>query len=226
MIVDERMTAYINSLNMGNNDILNEIEEQAHRDYVPVIRKETQQLLKTMLAAKRPRKILEVGTAVGFSALLMHTYNPVPCHITTIENYEKRIPIARENFRKAGCEDSITLMEGDAQQILKELQGPFDFVFMDAAKGQYIYFLPDIQRLLSPGGFLISDNVLQEGDVLESRYAVTRRNRTIHTRMREYLYALTHSPGFVTSLLPVGDGVTVSIRTEQSGEASMNFPSA
>lgn len=212
MIVDERMTAYINSLDMGNTDFLNDIEKQAHSDYVPVIRKETQQFLKTMLAAKQPKNILEVGTAVGFSALLMHTYNPVPCHITTIENYAKRIPIAKENFRLGGCEDSITLLEGDAQQILKELEGPFDFIFMDAAKGQYIYFLPDIQRLLAPGGFLISDNVLQEGDILESRYAVTRRNRTIHTRMREYLYTLTHSDAFVTSLLPIGDGITLSIR--------------
>lgn len=212
MIVDERMTAYINSLDMGNTDFLNEVEKQAHSDYVPVIRKETQQFLKTMLAAKQPQSILEVGTAVGFSALLMHTYNPVPCHITTIENYAKRIPIAKENFRLGGCGDSITLLEGDAQQILKELKGPFDFVFMDAAKGQYIYFLPEIQRLLTPGGFLISDNVLQEGDILESRYAVTRRNRTIHTRMREYLYILTHSDAFVTSLLPIGDGITLSIR--------------
>ncbi len=212
MIVDERMTVYINSLDMGNIDFLNKIEKQAHSDYVPVIRKETQQFLKTMLAAKQPKNILEVGTAVGFSALLMHTYNPVSCHITTIENYAKRIPIAKENFRLAGCEDSITLLEGDAQQILKELEGPFDFIFMDAAKGQYIYFLPDIQRLLAPGGFLISDNVLQEGDILESRYGVTRRNRTIHSRMREYLYTLTHSTEFVTSLLPIGDGITLSIR--------------
>ena len=129
---------------------------------------------------------------MGFSAILMAEYNPKPCEITTIENYEKRIPIARENFKRAGKQDMIELLEGDAAQVLKTLQEPFDFIFMDAAKGQYLNFLPDILRLLSPGGILISDNVLQDGDIVESRFAVTRRNRTIHKRMREYLYELTH----------------------------------
>ncbi len=210
---EERVRDYINSLDMGNTDFLNKIEQQAHKDYVPVIRRETQTFLKTMLAAKRPRRILEVGTAIGFSTLLMKTCNPVPCHITTIENYAKRIPVARENFRLAGCEKDITLLEGDAQDILKELEGPFDLIFMDAAKGQYLCFLPEVERLLAPGGFLISDNVLQEGDVIQSRYGVTRRNRTIHSRMREYLYTLTHSEKFTTVILPVGDGVTLSVRS-------------
>ncbi len=212
MIYDERMRVYIDSLNMGNTDFLNKIEQQAHRDYVPVIRRETQNFLKVMLEAKKPENILEVGTATGFSALLMKTYNPVECNITTIENYEKRIPIAREHFREAGYENDITLLEGDAAEVLKTLAGPYDFVFMDAAKGQYIHFLPQITRLLEKGGYLISDNVLQDGDILESRYAVTRRNRTIHSRMREYLHTLTHSDDYRTSLLPIGDGVALSIR--------------
>ncbi len=215
MLADERISAYINSLDMGNTELLNRIEEQAHSTYVPVIRKETQRFLKTMLAAKRPEQILEVGTAVGFSALLMRTYNPAPCHITTIENDEKRISAARENFRLAGMEKDITLLAGDAGEILGKLEDSYDFIFMDAAKGQYIHFLPDVERLLAPGGLLISDNVLQEGDVLESRYAVTRRNRTIHSRMREYLYRLTHSSAFSTSVLPVGDGITLSVRLEE-----------
>ena len=139
-------------------------------------------------------------------------YGPEDCHITTIEKYEKRIPQARENFVRAGRQQQITLIAGDAADILKELEGAYDLVFMDAAKGQYIHFLPDILRLLSEGGLLVSDNVLQDGDVVESRFAVTRRNRTIHARMREYLYELTHHPQLETCILPVGDGVTLSVK--------------
>ena len=188
MIVDERFVTYINSLNTGNTPFLEELEKTAKADYVPIIRREMQNLLKLLLAMKRPVRILEVGTAVGFSALLMAEYNPVDCEITTIENYEKRIPIAKENFAKAGRDQMITLLEGDAAEVLKTLQEPYDFIFMDAAKGQYIHFFDDVLRLLAEGGILVSDNVLQDGDIIESHYAVTRRNRTIHKRMREYLY--------------------------------------
>lgn len=212
MIVEERLVTYINSLDRGNTELLDEIEAEAVRDYVPIIRKEMQSFLKMMLQLHQPQRILEVGTAVGYSAILMAEYNPKPCEITTIENYEKRIPIARENFKRAGKQDMIELLEGDAIQVLKTLQEPFDFIFMDAAKGQYLNFLPDILRLLSPGGILISDNVLQDGDIVESRFAVTRRNRTIHKRMREYLYELTHHEELVTTVLPVGDGITVSVK--------------
>ena len=212
MIVDERMVAYINSLDMGNTELLNQIEKEALETYVPIIRRETQSFLKTLLAAKRPERILEVGTAVGFSALLMAEYSPADTRITTIEKYEKRIPIAKENFRKAGRQDQITLLEGDAADILKGLTGTYDFIFMDAAKGQYIHFLPDILRLLEPGGLLVSDNILQDGDIVESKYAVTRRNRTIHNRMREYLYELTHHEELETVILPVADGVTLSTK--------------
>lgn len=212
MIVEERLVTYINSLDRGNTELLDAIEAEAVSDYVPIIRKEMQSFLKMMLQLQQPRRILEVGTAVGFSAILIAEYNPKPCEITTIENYEKRIPIARENFKRAGKQDMIELLEGDATQVLKTLQEPFDFIFMDAAKGQYLNFLPDILRLLSPGGILISDNVLQDGDIVESRFAVTRRNRTIHKRMREYLYELTHHEELVTTVLPVGDGITVSVK--------------
>ena len=212
MIVDERTTIFIDSLDTGNTEFLNQLEKYSKETNVPIIRPSMQSFLKFMLALKQPKKILEVGTAIGFSALLMSEYGPKECHITTIEKYEKRIPIAKENFVKAGKEDKITLLEGDAAEILKELEGTYDFIFMDAAKGQYIHFLPEILRLLSEGGLLISDNVLQDGDVIESRYAVTRRNRTIHGRMREYLYELKHHPQLVTSVLPVGDGITVSVK--------------
>ena len=212
MIVDERLVTYINSLDTGNTAMLDQVEREATADYVPIIRKEMQSFLKFLLAMKKPARILEVGTAVGFSAILMAEYDPVPCQITTIENYEKRIPIARENFKRAGKEAQIALLEGDAAEVLKTLEGPYDFIFMDAAKGQYIHFLPEILRLLAKDGVLVSDNVLQDGDVIESRFAVTRRNRTIHKRMREYLYTLTHSEELVTAVLPVGDGITLSTR--------------
>jgi len=212
MIVDERMTAFINSLNPGNSMLLDEIEKEALEMHVPVIRKETQSFLKFLVKAGKPGRILEVGTAVGFSAILMSEYAPEECSVTTIEKYEKRIPLARQNFIRAGREDRITLLEGDAMELLKGLEGPYDFIFMDAAKGQYIYYLPEFLRMLSAGGILVSDNVLQDGDVIESRFAVERRNRTIHARMRKYLYMLTHCEELTTSILPIGDGVTVSIK--------------
>ena len=161
-------------------------------------------------------QILEVGTAVGFSALVMNAYAPEGSHITTIEKYEKRIPIARENFRRAGKETEITLLEGDALEVMKGLSGSYDFIFMDAAKGQYIHYMPEVMRLLGTGGILVSDNVLQDGDVIESRFAVERRNRTIHSRMREYLYALKHNEELLTSVIPLGDGVALSVRKERN----------
>lgn len=214
MVVDERLVTYINSLDRGNTAILDTIEREALDSYVPIIRKEMQSFLKLLLAMQKPKRILEVGTAVGFSAILMAEYNPYPCEIVTIENYNKRIPIARENFVRAGKENQITLIEGDATEVLKTLDEPFDMIFMDAAKGQYINFMPDILRLLKKDGVLVSDNVLQDGDIIESHFVVTRRNRTIHKRMREYLYELTHRDDLVTAVLPIGDGITVSTKVQ------------
>ncbi len=215
MVVDERLVTYINSLDQGNTEILDIIEREALDSYVPIIRKEMQSFLKLLLAMQKPKRILEVGTAVGFSAILMAEYDPEACEITTIENYEKRIPIAKENFKRAGKEDQITLIEGDAAEVLKQLSEPYDMIFMDAAKGQYIHFMPDILRLLKTGGVLVSDNVLQDGDIIESHFAVTRRNRTIYKRMREYLYELTHRDDLVTAVLPIGDGITVSTKIKE-----------
>lgn len=212
MITDERFVAYINSLDAGNPAYLDELEAYAIQTQVPIIRKEMQSFMRTMLLMNKPKRILEVGTAIGFSALLMSEFMPQDGHITTIENYEKRIPIARANFQKYGKEDRITLLEGDAAEVLKTLEGTYDFIFMDAAKGQYIHYLPQIMRILTPGGVLISDNVMQDGDIIESKYAVTRRDRTIHRRMREYLYTLTHHEELQTSILTLGDGVAVSVR--------------
>lgn len=212
MIPQDRLVNYINSLDSGHGELCDRIAREARANYVPIIRPETAAFLKTTVAALRPVNILEVGTAVGYSALLMAQAMPEDAHITTIEKFAPRIPLAKEHFRLAGEEARITLLEGDAEEILATLKEPFDFIFMDAAKGQYIHWLPEILRLLKPGGVVISDNVLQDGDILESRFAVERRNRTIHSRMREYLYSLKHMEELETSIIPIGDGVTFSVR--------------
>lgn len=213
MIVNERITDYLHSLESSQGVLLDTIEKEALKAYVPILRRETASLLRTLVAALSPPHILEIGTAVGYSALLMCQVMPRTSHITTIEKYEKRISAARENFRKAGEEGRITLLAGDADQILPELEGQsFDLVFMDAAKGQYLHWLPHLLKLMPAGGVLISDNVLQDGDIVESRFAVQRRNRTIHARMREYLHTLKHMEEFETAVIPIGDGVTISTK--------------
>ena len=212
MIVDERMVTYIRSLEVPESAVIEAIEQEALRDRVPIIRKEMQSFLKVLLMIKRPMRILEVGAAVGFSSILMSEYMPEGGHITTIENYDKRIPIARANFKRAGKEEQIDLIEGDALEVMHGLEGPYDLIFVDAAKGQYIHYLPEVMRLLGTDGVLVSDNVLQEGDIIESRFAVERRNRTIHSRMREYLYELNHHDQLQTSIIPLGDGVALSVK--------------
>ena len=213
MIVDNRITEYLHSLETSRGDLLDGIEKKAIEDGVPIIRSETAALLRSLTAALQPANILESGTAVGYSALQMCQVLPAHGHITTIEKYEKRIPEAKENFKKAGEESRITFLEGDADFWLRELKGKkFDLVFMDAAKGQYLNWLPLLLDLMPVGSVLISDNVLQDGDVVQSRFAVQRRNRTIHSRMREYLYELKHMEEFETAVIPIGDGVTISTR--------------
>ena len=212
MIVDERMVTYIRSLEVPESAVIEAIEQEALRDRVPIIRKEMQSFLKVLLMIKRPMRILEVGAAVGFSSILMSEYMPEGGHITTIENYDKRIPIARANFTRAGKEEQIDLIEGAALEVMHGLEGPYDLIFVDAAKGQYIHYLPEVMRLLGTDGVLVSDNVLQEGDIIESRFAVERRNRTIHSRMREYLYELKHHDQLQTSIIPLGDGVALSVK--------------
>ena len=198
MMDQDRITQYIHSLDQGHGAFCDRIAKDARAGRVPIIRKETASFLQAMVAAKQPEHILQVM--------------PEGTDILTIEKYEPRIPVARRHFEEAGLSDRITLLEGDAGEILKKLEGPFDFIFMDAAKGQYIHWLPDILRLLSANGVLFSDNVLQDGDIIESRFAVERRNRTIHARMREYLYTLTHMPELQTSVVPIGDGVALSVK--------------
>ena len=218
----ERTEIFIESLNEGNTEFLDNLEAEANRDNVPIIRKSMQRFLKLMLELKKPKNILEVGTAVGFSAILMAQYSQSDCHITTIEKYEKRIPVAKENFLNSGFNDKITLIEGDAKDILNELlenengddkfAGRYDMIFMDAAKGQYINFLPNAVKLLKKGGVLITDNVLQDDTVIQSKFTVVRRDRTIHKRMREYIRALMQSDELTTDILQLGDGISVSVK--------------
>ncbi len=220
-MMEERMLTFIHSFDSEKPAYLDALERYAKETNVPIIRPQMQSLLRLLVTWGRPVQILEVGTAIGFSALMMSEYAPKGCHITTIEKYEKRIPLAKENFEKAGKSDCITLLEGDAAEILASMKqdGAFDLIFMDAAKGQYIHFLPDIRRLLSPTGLLVSDNILQDGELMESKYAVIRRNRTIHNRMRAYLYELTHCEELETTILPIADGVALSAkRSAQTGK--------
>ena len=213
MIVDERIVTYMHSLVKPNNNVLEEIEQQAHIDGVPIIRKEMESFLRVMLTITKPKRILELGTAVGYSAILMSEAIEKDASIITIENYEKRIVQARANFKKAGKEEVITMLEGDAMEIMPGLEGDsFDFVFMDAAKAQYIHFLPEVMRLMKKGAVLITDNVLQEGDIIQSKYVVRRRDRTIHKRMREYLEVVKNHPELETTIVPIGDGITISVK--------------
>lgn len=216
MIVNERIVTYMHSLEKANSTVLEEIENQAHKDLVPIIRKEMESFLRVMLSVKRPKRILELGTAIGYSAILMSEYIDNDASITTIENYDKRIPAARENIKNAGKESVITMLEGDALEIMPKLEDEsFDFVFMDAAKAQYINFLPHVIRLMKNGAVLITDNVLQEGDLIESKYVVRRRDRTIHKRMREYMEVVKNHPLLETTIVPIGDGITMSVKCEK-----------
>lgn len=215
MIVQERLNTYIDSLNWQLPDYLKAVEKEALHDEVPIIRRSMQSLLTFLLRDRRPERILEIGTAVGFSGMLLCECAGEQAYLDTIEKVPARIRAAKANFQKYRKEDRIHLVEGDATEILQRLvqeKKEYDFIFMDAAKGQYLNFLPDILALLSGDGMLVTDNVLQEGDIIESRYAITKRDRTIHRRMREYLYTLTHSEELNTVILPVGDGVTLTTR--------------
>ena len=192
MIVDLNITEYIRSLMKEEKNDLSKIEVEARVNHVPIVKPETKELLRTLVLLKKPMKILEVGAAVGFSSLYMNRYQPEGGTIITIERNEKRIKKAKENIKNQGKEDQITLLEGDAIEILKELDGKYDLIFVDAAKGQYIHFLEDVAK---------------------SRYAIERRDRTIHKRMRDYLYTIKNHPLLETTILPVGDGVAISIKT-------------
>jgi len=212
MITDERIASFINLFNSDYDDVITAIRKEAEEQGVPIIRREAGEFIRLLLRMKKPVNILEIGTAVGFSAIFMSRFIAEDGHITTIENYQPRIDKAKENIKMAGAEKKITLLEGDANEILPTLSDRYDLIFMDAAKGQYGSFFKNAIPLLVPEGILLCDNVLQDGDVLESRFAVTRRNRTIHARMREYLYELKHDERLDTAILNIGDGMSLSVK--------------
>ena len=212
MITDERIASFINSFNSDYDDVITAIRKEAEEQGVPIIRREAGEFIRLLLRMKKPVNILEIGTAVGFSAIFMSRFIAEDGHITTIENYQPRIDKAKENIKMAGAEKKITLLDGDANEILPTLSDQYDLIFMDAAKGQYGSFFKNAIPLLVPEGILLCDNVLQDGDVLESRFAVTRRNRTIHARMREYLYELKHDERLDTAILNIGDGMSLSVK--------------
>ena len=217
MIVNERIAAYINSLESELSGELMELEKEALENQVPIIKKETQRVLRFLLTLKQPKRILEVGTAIGFSALFMSEYTHDNCRITTIEKVPMRIKDAIKNLAdpKFPQREKITLLRGEALEVLSGLSGEnqsYDFIFLDAAKAQYMNFLPELMKLLEKEGMLVTDNVLQEGTVINSRYSITRRDRTIHSRMREYLYTITHMEELDSVILPVGDGIALSYR--------------
>lgn len=214
MIVDERVSCYIKSLTACNSNFLEELREKALEDKVPIIKRETESLLKTLLLLKKPKKILEVGTAVAYSSLVMAEVLEGKTKISTIENYEKRVLEARKNIAGSNYSNTIHLIEEDASKVLKELvekKEKYDFIFMDAAKGQYINWLEPVIKLLNKEGVLCSDNVLQGGDIVQSRYLIERRDRSIHSRLREYLYELTHREELSTTILSLGDGVALTV---------------
>ena len=266
-----RMDVFVEAMTPPGPAHLRSLEKQALDEGVPVIRPQTQNLIRFFLTLNRPGRILEIGTGVGFSALFMQYYAPLDCRITTIEIDPVRAEKARNNFARDdyardnytqdnyardnyardafnstsgiiqekrrplghslaepimdtagphpgahGGAGTIELLEGDAADILPRIHedASFDLIFMDAAKGQYIRLLPEVLRLLAEGGLLITDNILQEGDVLSSRFAVTRRNRTIHHRMRAYIRALMEAPELETLLVPSGDGAAVCVKRQ------------
>ncbi len=218
MILPDELCSYLDSLSSGNGDSLDVLEEQALSEGVPIIGTQVQEFLKVLLAVVKPAQILEIGTAVGFSALLMAANTDANCRIDTIENFPPRIAAAKENLARFDFQGRISLIEGDAQKILPSLAGPYDFIFLDAAKGQYLNFLPELLRLQSVGGVLVADDVLQDGTISGSRRQVEQRKRTIYSRIRDFLDLLTHTDGLQTTILPLGDGVCVTVKQKEKIE--------
>ena len=219
MIVNERIDEYIELLSKENSEYIERIREEALATDVPIIKRSSEAFMKSLLKIKRYTNILELGTAVAYSTLIIAENSEA--QITTVEKFEPRIKIAKENIKFSKFKDRIELICEDVDIVLKNLviqNKKYDFIFMDAAKAQYIKWLPDIKLLLEDEGVLVSDNILQEGSISESKFAIARRDRTIHKRLREYLRALTSDKNLTTSIIPIGDGVALSIYNRRINE--------
>ena len=214
---EERIEVFLEQFRDPLPDYIQELEKQALSDDVPVIRRGTRDVLRYLLHTIKPHRVLEIGTAIGYSALFMRECLPADSRITTIEKVEMRLIEARKNLAAHDPDGRIRLLEGDATRLLAELAAAgesYDFIFMDAAKGQYMNFLEPVLQMMVPGSVLVSDNIFHEGDIFKSRYAVTRRDRTIHGRMREYLAAISGMEELETICIPIGDGMTLSTKKE------------
>ncbi len=212
---DDYISKYIRLIQPKYDGILGDIQEEALNAEIPIIPHETARFLSTLLTVKRPKEILEIGTAVAFSAGLMCRYIQPEGHVTTIDRYELMLAEAEKNVKRLGLEDKITIIRGDAAEVLKKLEGPYDFVFLDAAKGQYIQFLPDILRLMPIGGVFVADDVLQGGNIAKSRFTLPRRQRTIHKRMRNFLWDISHLDCLESSIIPIGDGIVFCTKIKE-----------
>ena len=210
-IVDNLVEQYIRKTLVKSTDLLEELENYASENNVPIVHKEVAELLKVMLKIQKPKRILEVGCAIGYSSILFAKSLDENCEIITVERNEDMIKTAKENIKRAGLENVITILEGDAVEKLKEVEGPFDMIFLDAAKGQYKLFYDMIIDKLKIDGVLISDNILYKGMVASDEYVI-RRKKTIVKRMRTYLDYICSCSYLDTSLIPMGDGVAISYK--------------
>ncbi len=213
--VDSDICAYLRLIQPRYDGVLGEIQEEAEEKLVPIIPHEVARFFSVLLTIHPPKNVLEIGTAVGFSAGLISRYLAEGGHITTIDRYELMRVEARKNIKRMGLTDVITLIEDDAANVLPNLTGPYDLVFLDAAKGQYAQFLPHLLRLMPIGGILIADDVLQSGDIVKSRFSVPRRQRTIHKRLRNFLWDISHLDCLESSIIPIGDGVVLCVKTKE-----------
>jgi len=209
-VATEQITDYLRSMIKENTGILKELEEKALKEYIPIISPEVAQLIRLISELSRAESILEIGSAIGYSAILFSGFSE-KMKVTTIEMDEDRALQAQENIRRAGLEKKITLLKGNALLVMDHLTEKFDIIFVDAAKGQYNNFLPKCLSLLKKGGILISDNILYRGAVAETGF-IPRKHRTIIVNMKEYLSRLSEDENLTTSIIPIGDGVAISLK--------------
>ena len=211
MITNLKVLEYLDIISPVNSQTVEEIRSVAKENYIPIIKRDTENLLKFVLKMQNPKSILEIGCAVGYSAIIMLENSDAD--IVTVEKMPERVDEAKKNIKYANLEDRAKIIEGDAGEILERLVNEnkkFDFIFMDAAKAQYITWLPTVKALLKDKGIIFSDNCLQEGDLLESSFAIRKRDKTIHKRMRDYIYLLLHDEDLESWIFSIGDGVLLS----------------